>query len=126
MNEIRSHRDLIAWQKSFELGAQVHEITKCFPSDERFGLSSQLRRAGVSIASNIAEGYGRESTPDYIRFLHIARGSLYEVDTQLLFALRFGYLEQERHKQVENLLNESGRILGGLIRAVESSSRSSN
>lgn len=86
MTEIRSHRDLIAWQKAVDLGLEVYRLTRSFPDAERFGLISQLRRAGVSVSSNIAEGYGRGTTADYLRFLRAARGSLYEIDTQLCSA----------------------------------------
>lgn len=78
-----------------------------------------MRRAGVSIASNIAEGYGRGSTQDYLRFLRFARGSLYEVDTQLQFAADLGFLTGEQHAGVQALVDESGRIVVGLIKSLE-------
>lgn len=117
---IRSYRDLIAWQKSFQLGLSVYRATRALPSEERFGLVSQLRRSAVSIASNIAEGYGRHGRPDYRRFLKIARGSLYEVDTQLLFATELTYLTPDQYTPVKQELDEAERVLAGLIRAVES------
>lgn len=120
MSEIRSHRDLIAWQKAVELSLAIYSVTQRFPADERFGLVSQLRRAGVSVASNIAEGYGRGSTTDYIRFLRTARGSLYEIDTQLLIAARLEFLSTTSFQQLESQLNECSRILVGLIRSLES------
>lgn len=119
MNEIQSHRDLVAWQKAVELGLQVYDATKNFPSDERFGLVSQLRRGGVSVASNIAEGYGRASTSDYLRFLRVARGALFEVDTQLIFAVRLSFIETAKYAELEAKCKECGRILAGLIRSIE-------
>lgn len=119
MSEIRSHRDLIAWQKAVELSLAIYSATQRFPTDERFGLVSQLRRAGVSVASNIAEGYGRGSTTDYIRFLRTARGSLYEIDTQLLIAARLEFLSMSSFQQLESQVNECSRILVGLIRSLE-------
>ena len=119
MSEIRSHRDLVAWQKGFGLGLDVYRVTKSFPDSERFGLISQLRRAAVSVSSNIAEGYGRGSTADYIRFLRAARGSLYEIDTQLLFAARLEFLPQSSYDELVERVNECGRILAALIRSLE-------
>jgi four helix bundle protein len=118
---IRSYRDLIAWQKAFALGLDVYEITTKFPDHERFGLTVQLRRGVVSIASNIAEGYGRGSRLDYVRFLKVARGSLYEIDTQLLFAVQFKYLTQDVYAGVKEKLDESERVLAGLITSLERS-----
>lgn len=124
MSEIRSHRDLVAWQKSFELGLLIYRLTAGLPEHERFGLISQLRRGGVSVASNIAEGYGRASTSDYLRFLRVARGSLFEIDTQLLFSKELGYLKQDDHATAQELCRECGRILAGLIRSIEDSPQS--
>lgn len=117
--QIHSHRDLVAWQKGCALGVAVQKAIRSFPSEERFGLTAQLRRAATSIASNIAEGYGRGTTADYLRFLRMARGSLYEIDTQLLFSLDFGYLSAEAHESINDQLNECGRVLAGLIRSIE-------
>lgn len=119
MSEIRSHRDLIAWQKAVDLCLTIYSVTKAFPSDEKFGLVSQLRRAGVSVASNIAEGYGRGTRQDYIRFLRAARGSIYEIDTQLLIASRLEYLSSESFQKIESQVNECSRILLGLIRSLD-------
>ncbi len=117
-SEIQSYRDLVAWQKAFKLGLMIYRLTKRFPQEERFGLTSQLRRASVGVASNIAEGYGRQSRNEYVRFLKIARGSLYEIDTQLLFALELQYASRETFDQTKSLLDECSRVLGGLIRSL--------
>ena len=119
MGTISSHRDLIAWQKAVELGLLVYEISRAFPDDERFGLTSQIRRCSISIASNIAEGFGRGTRTDYIRFLRIARGSLREVDTQMTFAVRLGYVDGPVAHQAFDLINECSKILAGLIRSLE-------
>ncbi len=84
--EIKTFRDLIAWQKSMMLAKETYKATSLMPDTERFGLTAQMRRAAVSIPSNIAEGHGRQSRPDYIRFLKTARGSLMELQTQVLLA----------------------------------------
>jgi four helix bundle protein len=115
---IRTYRDLIAWQKAFALGLSVYRVTAGFPEHERFGLTVQLRRGAVSVASNIAEGYGRESTIDYVRFLRIARGALYEVDTQLLFGVKLNYMTPEGYAGVKDELDECERVLAGLIRSL--------
>lgn len=102
-----------------KLALDVYSITKSFPESEMFGLVSQLRRACVSVPSNIAEGYGRGATNDDIRFLRTARGSLYEVDAQLLIASRLGIVSAEKFEELESQLNECSRILVGLVRSLE-------
>ena len=116
---VKSYRDLIAWQKAFALGSNIYAATKRFPREELFGLTSQIRRASVSIASNIAEGYGRQSTADYIRFLRMARGSLFELETQISFAEKFGYIGEKLSFDLIEQSQECGRILAGLIRSLE-------
>lgn len=86
-----SYQELQVWQRAMELSLSIYQMTEVFPGNERFGLTSQLRRAGVSIPSNIAEGYGRNSRNDYRQFLAIARGSTFEVQTQLILAKQLGY-----------------------------------
>lgn len=116
---INSHRDLVAWQKAVGLVKEVYRVTALLPSDERFGLTSQVRRAAVSVPSNIAEGYGRGSTADYVRFLRSSRGSLYEVDTQLFLAVELQFIAQAQYAAILELINECGRILAALIRSLE-------
>lgn len=117
---IRSFRDLVAWQRSVELSLDVYRGTAEFPSDERFGLVSQLRRAAVSVPSNIAEGYGRGSKQDYLRFLKVARGSLFELETQMTIACRLGFLREQIFDRLDELTKEVGRVLSGLIKSLES------
>ena len=111
-------RELVAWQKAMALADSVYRATQQFPPDERYGLTSQVRRAIVSVASNIAEGNGRETLPDYLRHLSIAHGSLSEVDTQLELASRFGYLDQQLYQSLREEVAETGRVLNGLRRGL--------
>ena len=110
-----SHKDLVLWQKALDLAVAVHEATAVFPKSEMFGLVSQIRRAAVSIPSNIAEGSARRSTREFIAFMHIARGSMAEVETQLLLAQRVGYVGNERLTVLQLRLDEVGRIMNAVI-----------
>ncbi len=94
--KISSYKDLIVWQKSVELVTEIYAATSKFPRDEVFGLTSQLRRCAVSVPSNIAEGQGRASKGEFIQFLSHARGSLFELETQLLIVGKLGYLPSQR------------------------------
>lgn len=117
--EIRSYEDLEAWRTAVDCVVDVYDITSRFPVDERYGLAQQLRRAAVSVPSNIAEGFGRGSRQDYARFLRVSRGSLYEVETQLIIAVRLGYLDDQGHREIHGRLATAGRLLAGLIRSIE-------
>ncbi len=114
MNITRTHVDLDVWKLSMDFVIEIYRITDQFPSDERFGLTSQLRRAGVSIASNIAEGAGRFSIKEFIRFLHISRGSLAEVETQLEIARRRGYIKSTESQQ--RTMIRIRQMINGLIK----------
>ena len=118
--QIKSHRDLIAWQKAMELVVCVYTLSKSFPKEEVYGLTSQLRRAAVSIPANIAEGQGRRSKTEFKQFLGHARGSLLEVDTHLELALRLEYIGLKDHAFVQEQLREVGRIINGLMRSLTS------
>lgn len=115
---LRTYKDLIAWQKAFALCREVYTATRSFPSDERFGLTAQSRRSAVSIPSNIAEGYARGMTGDYLRFRGIAAGSLAELETQLLLAKELGFASPDSLDSVLMLTAEADRILSALIRAL--------
>ena len=108
-----SCRDLIVWQKSMDLAKKVYQLTKTFPKDEIYGLTSQIRRCSVSIPSNIAEGRGRNSDKEFIRFLNISLGSLYELQTQLELALAFQYISNI--DEVNNASIEIEKMLNALI-----------
>ena len=121
--EIRSFRDLIAWQKAMTLCECVYAVSKGHPAEERFGLTAQMRRAAVSVPSNIAEGYGRQQKQDYIRFLNIALGSLFELETQLLLCIKLGFNDADMLRPCTELVREVDRILCGLIRGVRNSAQ---
>lgn len=111
-------RDLKCWQKGVDLAISVYSATRDFPRDEVFGLSSQLRRAAVSIASNIAEGKGRLSNKDSLRFFGNARGSLFEVETQIDIAEKLHYLAGTDAERLRSNISETGKMLNGLIRSM--------
>lgn len=113
----KPHKQLRAWQLAMEIAQTVYQISNSFPADEKFCLTNQLRRCAVSVASNIAEGAGRQTPKEFIQFLHIAQGSLSELDTQLELAHKFGYLTKESWQTLDTMLEEEDKILSGLIRA---------
>jgi four helix bundle protein len=116
-----NYRDLIAWQKAKGLALDVYRCTRQFPKDEIYGLSSQMRRAAVSIPSNIAEGKGRHSQKEYLHFLYLARGSLLELQTQISIARDLDYIDLTAFDRLESETDELGRILNGLINRFQSS-----
>jgi four helix bundle protein len=118
--QIRDHRDLVAWQKAMNLVTSIYQASRSFPREEAYGLTSQLRRAAVSIPANIAEGQGRRSKPEFRQFLGHARGSLLELDTHLEIALRLEYINHQQHAHLQEQLNEVGRIINGLLRSLTS------
>ncbi len=113
------YRDLLVWQKAMDLVENVYLATASFPKEEMFGLTSQLRRAAVSVPSNIAEGHGRQSDRDFQRFLRIAQGSLRELETQLLLAQRLKYVDQPASSTLLESTEELGRLLNGLLKAIQ-------
>ncbi len=115
---VRHYTDLIAWQKAMDLVVRVYEATEKFPPKEQFGLTNQLRRAAVSVPSNIAEGQGRQSTRDFLRCLSIACGSLQEVETQLIIARRLNYLETRFQAGLFELTSEVARLINGLMNSL--------
>jgi four helix bundle protein len=106
-----SFKDLVVWQRAVQMSLEVYKLTSSFPASERFGLTNQLRRASVSVASNIAEGYGKSSRGEYLSYLGHARGSNGEVQTQLVIAKGLGIGSQESLLQAESLSDEVGRML---------------
>ena len=115
---VRHFRELVAWQKAMDLVVRIYEATEPFPSSERFGLTNQLRRAAVSVPSNIAEGQGRHATRDFLRCLSIAYGSLQEVETQLIIASRLDYLEEQFRPGLFDLASEVARLINGLMNSL--------
>jgi four helix bundle protein len=112
---IKTYKELIAWQKSMTLVESVYSITASMPANEKFGLISQMNRAVVSVPSNIAEGWGRESTKNFVQFLRISRGSLFELETHLEIAYRLKLISAEDFSKCNTMTQEVGRILQGLI-----------
>ena len=117
--EVRTFKDLKVWQKSYDLVLEVYKATKGFPSEEKFGLTSQIRRAAVAIPSNIAEGYARGYLKQYIQFLYIAYGSGAELETQLMLAKDLEYLKGDRFKDLIERFYEVERMLMALIKSLE-------
>ncbi|PKA82753.1 four helix bundle protein [Ulvibacter sp. MAR_2010_11] len=117
MGSISSYKELIVWQKSISLVKLIYECTASFPQDEKFGLISQMNRAAVSIPSNIAEGWGRNTAKNYIQFLRTARGSLFELETQLLIAVELKYITD--CMEIEKLIVEISKMLNSLIKKLE-------
>ena len=111
---LKSYGELIVWQKAMDLVQVVYETVRAFPKEEIYGLTSQLKRAAVSVPSNIAEGQGRKSTREFLHHLSIAYGSLMEVETQILIAARLGYLSERNAKQITERSAEVGRLINGL------------
>ncbi len=116
---IESYRDLRVWRQAMDLAEACYRLTKSFPREELFGLTAQIRRASVSVAANIAEGYGRERTGSYSQFLRVAQGSLKELETHLLLAERVGLAEKALVEPLLELSYGAGRMLRSLIRSIE-------
>ena len=116
---LKDFKELLVWQKSFSLCRLIYEHTARFPNHERYGLALQMRKAAVSIPSNIAEGYGRGTRKDYVRFLWIARGSACELETQLLLGRDTGLLDNEAMAKAMDVLNEVNKMLPALIKSLQ-------
>jgi four helix bundle protein len=116
---LKNYKDLKVWQRSYQLCLEIYKITKEFPREERYGLTSQIRRAAVSIPSNIAEGYGRKTTLEYIRFLYIAYGSNCELETQILLSGDLCYTKSGKLEMLMEGIREVERMLKALIKSLE-------
>jgi len=120
LGKIKSYKDLLIWQKGIEITEKVYLITNNFPQNELFSLTNQIRRASVSISSNIAEGFGRNSTKSYLNFLKISRGSLYELETQLIIAEKLNYIsDSDLFQTIYNLIAEEGKIINSYMNKLE-------
>ncbi len=117
--KVHNFKELIVWKKSIDLSILCYKLTSTFPKDEKFGIISQIQRAVVSIPSNIAEGCGRGFDKDLQRFLGIAMGSCYELETQMILAFKFGYLSSENLNEFETLANEVQRMLHGFYKSLK-------
>lgn len=116
---LKNFKELKVWEKSYQLSLSIYKITSKYPDDEKFGLTSQIRRAAVSIPSNIAEGYGRRTRADYIKFLHIAYGSCCELETQMLISIDLNYMNNEKGIEIMDNIKEVERMLKSLITSLE-------
>ena len=112
---VQKYEDLIVWQKAMDLVAEIYNIAKLLPAEEMYGLSSQMKRAAISIPSNIAEGQERRTTKDFLRFLYMAKGSKGELETLLSLCVRLEYLSSSNTETAQNLLVEVGKMLNSLI-----------
>lgn len=116
---IKNFTDLVAWQESHKLVLEIYKITKSFPSEERFSLIDQLRRAAVSITSNIAEGFGRQGVKEKIQFLHLSLGSCFEVENQIIIAKDLGYIGNHDFVLLKESIQSSSRLINGFIRSIK-------
>ena len=116
---METHKDLRVWQHSMEMVTSIYQMTKTFPKEELFGLVSQIRRAAVSVPSNIAEGYARGSEREKLHFLRISSGSMSEVETQLLLSLNLGYISQETYSELSEMITSVWKQLNALISSVK-------
>ncbi len=115
---IKGYRDLVVWQRAMDLVTATYRLTASFPREEKYGLVQQLKRAAVSVPSNVAEGHGRDHLGDYLHHLSVANGSLMELETQLMIAGRLGYVSREVEERILAQGAEVGRMLSGLARAL--------
>ena len=120
---VRSFRDLLVWQRAIQLSVSIYRLTKDFPREELYGLSSQIRRAAVSVPSNIAEGHGRLHTGEYRQFLGVARGSNFELQTQLEIARALRYGDPKLLDESEGLSFEVGKMISGIFSAIKDKDR---
>jgi four helix bundle protein len=119
---LKNYKELKVWQSSYQLCLEIYKTTKRFPKEETYGLTSQIRRSAVSVPSNIAEGYGRKSTLDYIRSLYIAYGSNCELETQILLSGDLNYIEAAKLGKLKDDIGEVERMLKALIKSLENRS----
>ena len=119
---LKNYKELQVWQKAYQFCLEIYKVTKTFPNEEKYGLTSQIRRAAISIPSNIAEGYGRKSSGEYIQFLYIAYGSNCELETQLLLSGDLGYIEKVGLESLLKSVGDIERMLKALIRSLREKS----
>ncbi|TVZ56457.1 four helix bundle protein [Lutibacter sp. Hel_I_33_5] len=119
MGSISTYKDLLIWQKGIQIVKEVYLICKEIPKDELYGLQSQIKRSSVSIPSNIAEGWGRNYTKSYIKFLKYSRGSLLELETQIIIAKELEFISIESFNKIQNLITEESKMLNAFIKSVD-------
>jgi len=114
----KPHKNLDVWKKAVDLVQQIYDLTKTFPKNEDYSLTSQMRRAAISVPSNISEGAARQTKKEFINFLHMAQGSLSELDTQIEIAKRLGYFSEDQNKKTFEIMQDVDRMLSGLIKSL--------
>ena len=124
--EIRDYKDLVVWQKGMLLAKQVYQLTQSFPSEEKFGLVSQMRRAAVSVPSNVAEGQARNTTGEFVQFVSHAEGSLAELDTQIRLSIELGFCREATVKSIQELIIEEQKMLKSLRRSLKANALTPN
>jgi len=115
----KPHKKLDLWKKAVDLVQQIYALTKTFPKNEDYSLTNQMRRAAISVPSNIAEGAARQTKKEFIQFLHMSQGSLSELDTHLEIAIRLGYLSDDQSKESSEIMQNVDRMLSGLIKSLK-------
>jgi len=115
-----THKDLNVWNEAIELVTDIYKMTRSFPKDEQYGLISQIRRAAVSIPSNIAEGSARSSRKEFIQFLNISMGSAVELETQVIISKNLGYITEELFQKISDKVNKISKMVQGLIKSIKS------
>ena len=123
---MQSHKDLKVWQYAIDLAEDIYLVTKNYPKDELFAMVSQMRRSATSISMNIAEGYGRGTSGDIIRFLYIASGSASELDTQIILSKRFAYIDDETYERISNQTTIIRKMLSSLITSIKKTNITNN
>jgi four helix bundle protein len=116
---MKTHKDLEVWKRSIELVTRIYTLTRGFPKEELYGLTDQMRRAAVSVPSNIAEGAARNSKKEFLHFLSIASGSLSELETQLIIANNLNYLDNNQHQEIDSIISHTFKLLYGLIKSLK-------
>ena len=116
---MKTHKDLDVWKISIEMVTMIYQITGNFPKEEMYGLTNQMRRSAVSVPSNIAEGAGRNSSKEFVQFLHFAIGSLSELETQLIIAFNLKYINNEQKQKMDVIMNSIFKMLSGLVQSVK-------
>jgi len=119
MSSIKTYKDLLIWQKGIQVVKEVYLVCKTFPKEEIYGLQSQVKRSSVSIPSNIAEGWGRNYTKSYILFLNYSRGSLLELETQMIIAKELNFISTENFDKIQGLITEESKMLNAFIKSIE-------
>jgi four helix bundle protein len=119
MSSIKTYKDLLIWQKGIQIVKEVYLVCKSFPKDEQYGLTSQIKRSAVSIPSNIAEGWGRKYTKSYIQFLKYSRGSLLELETQIIIAKELNFISIEEYNRIQSLITEESKMLNAFIKSID-------